>query len=238
MSELIKPQPIEVFGDDDHIAGLVRRMRYMIPGASNAPDAIVWKAAQIATIHRLDPFSGDIHVYSPYRDPKSDQWIVDVGISAWRRVSQRQARYSLTFCELAAEEVRQHRGEDYDPGDVGYECTLYRLDVARECQNLGIPYEATKARGFWRVKAWWDKFGKVWSPDTLPNTCLPADVAQRRAEKKALKQAFSLDFPDEQPATGWHLANRERQIETEERLVAPVARPEISREANGDIMFA
>ena len=239
MTELtIKPQPIAVYGEDDQVAGLVRRMRYMIPGASDAPDPIVWKAAQIATIHRLDPFSGDVQVYSVYKKPGDDpaKWIVNVGISAWRRAAQRQARYTTVFREMSPEEV-QAIHQNYSPADVGCECTLYRLDVARECKDLGIPYEPVIATGLWRKLAY--KVGENWMPDQIPNTSTPADVAQRRAEKKALKQAFSLDFPDdEQPAAEWRVAHLERQIETEERLRAPVASGAINREADGDIMFA
>lgn len=234
-----KPQPIEVFGSDDNVGGLVRRMRFMIPGAAESPDAIVWKAAQLATIHKLDPFSGDVWVYPAYQGCKPEEWIVDVGVSAWRRVAQRQAKYTCIFEQLSSDETRGRIGEDYTPEDVGVKCTLYRLDVARECKELGIPYEPVVAYGFWRKQARYIKSRNTWIADQLANTETKEDKAKKRAEKKALKVAFSLDFPDEQPGGGeWRVADLERQIEREERARLPVAQKQLVTEEDGDVIYA
>lgn len=233
MTDLIKHQPHEIFSSDEKIAGLVRRMRFMIPGAEKAPDATVWNAAQLATIHRLDPFSGDINCYEI-----AGKWLVNVGVSAWRRVAQRQAKYTHKFRALTPEEVKSLRGADYDPADVGVECTIWRLDTARECKELGIPYEPVIACGLWRTKAY--RVQNEWKPDNIPNTETPQSVAQRRSEKKALKIAFILDFPTDDPPdnTSWRVAEVERQISAEERNRAPVVHPEPNREENGDLVFA
>lgn len=222
-------QPPTLYGTDEHIAALVRRMRFMIAGCADAPDEVVWRAASIAIIHRLDPFSRtDIHVWSPYKKPqKPDDYIVDIGISAWRRKAQTQAKYMPTFRLLEPAEIQHHRGERYHPADVGAECILYRLDVAAECKKISIPYEPVITQGFWRMQAFWSSSDQKWLPDSLAETETSEAKAKRRSEKKALKIAFHLDMPDEEQATEdaqWKVMEALNQkTTTEERLRAPVA---------------
>lgn len=237
---ITKPQPADVYGHTDRIVALSERMRSMIPGASEAPATVIWKAAQIAHLHRLDPFSGDVQVYSVYSNPGNDpsKWIVNVGISAWRRAAQRQAKYTATFRDMTADEL-QALNYRYHPDDIGVECTLWRLDVARECKELGIPYEPVVAVGIWRKEAY--EVSKQWRSDQVPNTETPHSVAVRRAEKKALKIAFSLDYPDDEadeaPGSWQVIKGIEERVEKEERINQPVDRPEPNREEDGDLLW-
>jgi len=236
-----KPQPTALYGNSDRITALANRMRHMIPGATDAPDHAIWKAAQIAHLHKLDPFSGDVQIYSVYKNPRPDQWIVNVGISAWRRAAQRQSRYQCQFREMAPEEL-QALNYQYHPDDVGIECSLYRLDVARECNELGIPYEPARAVGLYRNQAYFVK-GDGWKPDQIPNTETPRSVAQRRSEKKALKIAFSLDYPEEgtlpDTDTQWEIVDDiEERVQREEKVRAPLHREEPNREEDGDLLYA
>lgn len=238
-----KPQPTELYGHTKQIVALADRMRNMIPGAASAPSITIWKAAQISHMHKLDPFSGDIYVYPAYKGCSDDEWIVDVGVAAWRRAAQRQAKYHAKPEVLSDEEAKQRIGEHYTPGDVGVRCTLYRLDVARECKELGIPYEPTVAYGFFRQKARYIKSKSTWISDQLANTETKEDKATKRAEKKALKIAFSLDYADEVAARntdgGWKVINEiEDQIDSEERFRQPVHRPDLNREDDGDLLYA
>jgi len=244
MSEIAitKPQPAEVYGHTDRIVALSERMRNMIPGASDAPAAIIWKAAQIAHLHKLDPFSGDVQVYSVYKNPGNDpsKWIVNVGISAWRRAAQRQAKHTAQFRDMEPDELKK-LNYPHHPNDIGVECTLYRLDVARECKELGIPYEPAVAVGIWRKQAY--KVGGDWKEDQIPNTETPHSVAKRRAEKKALKIAFSLDYPDDETdqttdGTWQVISDLEEQVVKEEQDRQPMHREEPNREEDGDLLFA
>ncbi|MEZ4867681.1 MAG: hypothetical protein R3C14_40525 [Caldilineaceae bacterium] len=223
-------QPPAVYSTDEQIARLVARMRYMMPGASTAPDVVIWRAAQLAALHQLDPFSNDLYLWSPYGETATDpkDWIVHIGIAAWRRKAQTQARYTLDPRPLTPEEVQHHRGDLYDPADRGCEVTLYRLDVARECKELGIPYHPTVARGLWRKNAFYSKKQGKWLPDSLAETETAADKAAKRAEAKCLKIAFSLQLPTDDETIGgeqeWRVVqDLERQTTNEEKHRAPVA---------------
>lgn len=236
-------QPPALYGEDLQIASLVRRVRKLIKGAESAPDAIIWRGCQIATMHRLDIFSGDIWIYPAYEGCKPEDWIVDVGIAAWRRAAQRQAKYNPVFTLLSDEETAARIGENYTREDVGVQCALYRLDVARECKALDIPYAPTITFGFWRKQARLVKKDNRWTADQLANTETKLDKAQKRAEKKALRVAFSLDYPDEQPVdlatSDWRVATEtERKINQEERINALPATPNINREENGEMLWA
>lgn len=235
-------QPPALYGEDVQIASLVRRVRKLIKGAEAAPDAIIWRGCQIATMHHLDIFSGDIWIYPAYEGCKDDEWIVDVGVSAWRRAAQRQAKYTTAFTVLSPEETKARIGETHTPEDVAVECKLYRLDVARECKELGIPYEPVVSYGFWRKNARKKRNGEYMA-DQLANTETKADKAQKRAEKKALRIAFSLDYPDERlldvEQNQWRVADElQRLAGQEERSRQAPAKPEIRREENGDILWA
>lgn len=243
-SKIDQIQPPVRYGTDEQIAALVRRVRFMIPGASEAPDAIIWKACQLATLHRLDIFSGDIWIYPAYKgatDP--DQWIVDVGVAAWRRSAQRQALYTCQFFELSEEECKERIGAEWTPEDVGFRCDLYRLDTAREAKALGIPYTPVSGYGFWRKRSRKKRNGD-YVTDELAHTETKADKAQKRAEKKALKAAYHLDYPDEQPigldsASEWRVIDQMNEQATKEEFYRqPVIRAEPRREADGDLLWA
>lgn len=239
-----KAQPAEIYQESERILALADRMRKMIPGAAQAPSAAVWKAAQVATLHRLDPFNGDVWVYPASRGCSDDEWIVDTGVSAWRRAAQRQAKYTLQAELLIEDETAARIGENFTPGDVGVKVTLWRLDIARECKELGIPYQPTVAYGFFRQKARQAKNG-TWYADQLANTETKEDKATKRAEKKALRQAFTLEFADEIVVgkdaewTVQEVTNRiEDKIASEERARSIVHQDNDDiREVDGDLLW-
>jgi hypothetical protein len=235
-------QPLAVYGEDLQIASLVRRVRKLIKGAEKAPDATIWRGCQLATMHHLDIFSGDIWIYPAYDGCKDDEWIVDVGISAWRRAAQRQAKYTTVFTPLSPEECKAKIGADWTAEDVGFRCDLYRLDVARECKELSIPYTPTTAFGFWRKNARWSSKQNKFIADQLANTETKEDKAQKRAEKKALKIAFTLDYPDERVVDldSKAIADTQWSVQAEERRTALPANntPKTQVEPDGDQLWA
>lgn len=237
-------QPPALFGHEERIAALVARMRYMMPGASSAPDVVIWRAAQLCAIHNLDPFgTGDIYIWSPYgeeaRDPKD--WIVYVGVAAWRRKAQSQAKYTTQHRIMDTGEVLALRGDLYHPADVGVELSLWRLDIAREAAALNIPYTPVITVGIWRVNAFKKKNG-TYIEDSLANTETREEKARKRAEIKALRIAFTLNMPTEDDPTidtEWSIIEGlEQSVTTEERLRQPVYQPPPNREPDGDILWA
>ena len=237
-------QPPALFGHEDRIAALVARMRYMMPGASSAPDVVIWRAAQLCAIHNLDPFvTGDIYIWSPYgedaRDPKD--WIVYVGIAAWRRKAQSQAKYTTQHRIMDTGELLALRGDLYHPADVGVELSLWRLDVAREAAALNIPYTPVVTVGVWRVNAFKKKNG-TYTEDTLASTETREEKARKRAEIKALRIAFTLDMPteDDNPIdTEWAIVEGlEQSVAAEERLRQPVHQKPLNYEPTGDVLWA
>ena len=146
------------------------------------------------------------------------------------------------FTPLPPEETAKRVGENYTPEDVGIKCELYRLDVARECKELGIPYVPTISYGFWRKNARYvKKLGKFMA-DQLAATETKEDKAQKRAEKKALKIAFTLDYPDERlvDLDSKAVADTQWSVQAEERRTALPANntPKTQVESDGDQLWA
>lgn len=235
---------IKTFGSRDDIAAIRDRIMTMIPGAAEAPQDVVWAAAQLAVAHDLDPFNGEIYIIKLGRKKVGNDWVDDyrahIGVKGLRKKARRQAKYMAQFRTMEAAEVKALRRGEYDPGDIGVECTLYRLDVARECKSIGIPYIPTVAIGLWRQRAQYHSKKKEWMPDNIPNTWTAEQVAKKRAEINAIKEAFDVDFAVADPAQVDDDDVVEvvgRQVKNHDQQRALFAERPIHREANGDILF-
>lgn len=233
------------FGDRKAIAAIRDRIMHMIPGAQDAPADVVWAAAQLAVSYRLDPFNGEIYIIKLGSKKVGDQWVDDyrahVGIKGLRKKAREQALFMTESRQLSADEVKAARRGDYDPGDIGVECTLWRMDIARQCKQLEIPFKPVIATGFWRVKAKLNRKENRWEPDGIPNTWTAQDVADKRAEINAIKKAYDLTISVADPS----LVDEDEavrvigaQAEAETRHRAPVKRDEYTIDENGEIIFA
>lgn len=175
-------------------ASLLDRWRQYASNLKDCPDEILLRAAELAKRHDLDLFSGnEIRIYQP---PGSNQWVIVVALDVLRKSSQSQSLYSLVPRELTADEVKALRKDLYDPEDEGWEVSLYRLDVARQCKEIGVPYAPTVKVGLWRKRAVEivdiTRATKSWLPDEVPTGRQRSDVAKRRAERAALMEAYPL----------------------------------------------
>lgn len=233
------------FGDRKAIAAIRDRILRMIPGAQDAPADVVWAAAQLAVAYRLDPFNGEIYIMKIGSKKVGEKWEDDyrahVGIKGLRKKAREQALFMTESRLLSADEVKAARRGDYDPGDIGVECTLWRMDIARQCKQLGIPFKPVIATGFWRVKAKLNRKDNRWEPDNIPNTWTAHDVADKRAEINAIKKAYDLTINVADPS----LVDEDEavrvigaQAEAEVRHRAPVQRDEYTIDENGDFIFA
>ena len=233
------------FGDKHAIAAVQKRIMQMMPGASDAPPDVVWAAAQLAVAYRLDPFNGEIYIMKLGKKNVGGAWVDDwrahVGIKGLRKKAREQAQFMTEFRDLTPDEVKLARRGDYDPGDVGVECTLYRMDIAQQCARIGIPYKPFRATGFWRVNAVFKKNTSTWEPDGIPNTWTAHDVAEKRAEINAIKRAYDLTINVADPAM---VSDDEAAEVIGHRITAydqdralPVERV-VNREDDGDVVWA
>lgn len=188
-------------GNRLEIAAAHKRLMLMLPGASTMPMDVLWSLAQLAVAYRLDPFNGEIYAAQMGREKVGTEWqdkyVVMIGIKGFRVLAHRQSLYTIAPIKIMSdEEVMSLRRDAYEPGDVGVQIELYRLDVARECKSVGVPYFPTVGRGFYRVKAKAikDRDGNItgYKPDNIPETWTALEVAEKRAEKAAITKAFDL----------------------------------------------
>lgn len=208
-------------GDKHAIAAVRDRIMSMMPGAADAPPDVVWAAAQLAVAYRLDPFNGEIYIIKLGNKKVGNEWVPDyrahVGIKGLRKKAREQAQFMTKFEPLTADEIKAARRGEYDPGDVGVRCILYRMDIAQQCARINIPYEPFRATGFWRVKAKKSRDGG-YEADNIPSTWTANDVAEKRAEINAIKRAYDLTINVADPAA----INDEDTIEVVGRRVAQI----------------
>lgn len=201
----VKQTNVAHLGNRMEIEAVQKRIMSMMPGAKSAPTEVVWAAAQLAVAYRLDPFNGELYIMPVGRKKdENGNWGEDyrthIGIKGQRKIARRKAEFNLSVREMSPEEVKRFRREDYDPSDIGVEVTVIRLDLARQFKEVGVQYTGSVGRGFWRVKAKFNKQEKVWEKDNIPNTWTAYEVAEKRAEVNALKKAFDMDFDVADPA--------------------------------------
>lgn len=242
-------------GDRQEIAAAHRRLAALFPGAAAFPAEVLWSLAQLAVVYRLDPFNGEIYAAKMGREKTADgswqdRYVVMIGIKGFRALAHRQSLYTTAPPHvLGADEVAALRRELYDPGDIGVEVSLYRLDVARQCKQVGVPYYPSIGRGFYRIKgkAIRDNKGEVtgYHPDPIPETWTALDVAEKRAEKQAITKAYDLRFDPGVLRDGLISEDEldgaiEAMVSQRDRETSITVRPSkvIEEEGNGDVLYA
>jgi len=232
-------------GDRDQIAAIHSRLASMMQLPADVPADVIWAAAQIAAAHHLDPFVGELYIMPTGKKQNAqgvwvEQYRAHVGVKGLRKIAREQANFTAKPTLMEDGEVQRYRRDMYHPDDIGVRCTLWRLDVARECKDAGIPYEPVVGVGFWRTKAQWSKKDSAWMADNIPNTWTAQQVAEKRAEINAIKLAYDLvlDVADPGVVDDEALEYIQYKIHDEaERTLLPVPR-EYQVEDDGDILFA
>lgn len=178
------------------LSALQEQVLRTVPGAREAPLAVILGACALAYTLDLNIAAGEVYIASFGSAKTPDgrwekQYSYGVGIKGARVLADRESRWQVTFRVLPPEEAAPLRGDLYDPGDIGVEATLIRYDDAALSARAGVPYEPRRAIGWYRVKARYNSAEKKWVADQVPNTWTPRDVAEKRAELAALKKSFS-----------------------------------------------
>ncbi len=159
------------------------------------------KAAQLTLRFGLTP---GVHIYIVKR---GGTYAAEESLEAWKDAASKHGRigrflYDVQVREMSQEEVRQHTppNDRYTPEDKGAFARVLRFDIAKEYKAIGMVYEPLWVKGFWRKEAYekreWtngqSKGTGKFESDTVPNQRTPQDVANRRATRAALKNAFTL----------------------------------------------
>jgi len=234
-------------GDKAEIRGANERILQMIPGAADYPREVLLATAQIAIVYRLDPIMGEIVIAKMGSKKVGDKWM-DVyapliTVKGHRTLARRMSNYTTKTRHMTPEETKEYRRDLYDPGDVGAEITLWRLDIARECKNIDVPYEPTIGVGFWRIKARPKKENGVivsYAPDEIPETWTAFQVAEKRAELSAIRKAFDLRIPDHAMSDDYDIeVEAGRVLDQRDREHAITQRPEkVTITEDGEVLYA
>lgn len=241
-------------GNRELVNQVYRRCRAMMTIPDDTPKMIVWQFAQICTLHEFDPFIGEAYIIPLGKRQNVQRYGVHVGVKGLRKVARRQSKFQIAMRRMEEDEVKRYRAGDYHAEDVGYEATIYRFDVVRECKELHIPYLPPIAVGFWRKRAYRKKENNQWQwkEDEIPNTWTRDQVAEKRAEATVIKKAYDLEIYGHQPyidgeTVAEYIADHS-DYPTERMLVAhekgldrhdalPADR-DINREDDGNVLFA
>lgn len=240
------------FGSNEELRAIVERMSVLMPTrlaewqekpafiqkARESLDNAFYKTAQLAIFYRLVP-SQDIHIL-----PFGNEFVVDMGIEAWRKAadrycSQQRITYHIHVEEMPLAELKKRRGANYDSEDVGAVAYLWRSDKEAVYQIFGAKESMSRACGIWSKKAKWNKNKNQWDEDSVPAQRTKEDVAKRRAMKAVLKLEFSLDsLLAATPAEIRHNADAlEMTIGAEERRTAVNTRPQVQVDEDGVIII-
>ena len=165
----------------------------------DVPDQVVEATVLLALRYGLDPSNREIQVIpTGYKDRKQ-VYSPYIGAAGLARSARRQSAFSYQMFVMEPDEVKEIRKKDYEPEDVGVRCVLYRLDIAKQFADAGVPYNPIIGVGLWRVKATykkaWQNQPAKWIPDSIPNTKSALWKAEQRALRDAIMKAYDLDIP-------------------------------------------
>lgn len=245
----VEPGYMSRFGSERDIQNFMRRTAaiFKIPEEDLArPDvqASLQKATQycvtygyIPGIHvHMIPFNEKVKIPHPQNPAVEIEksirvYAPDLGEKAWKDSADRicqmlRISYVVDTQAMTTEEVRIATaaivGQEFHPSDAGCLARVYRSDHNELFKSVGRQYNPEWVAGFWRMKK--DRWGK---PDTLPNGNTPADVARRRATKKALMAVFHL-VPLDEYTEAQRFCQLSAYVETASAEALPPSRAELA----------
>lgn len=160
----------------DEAKQIADRIKLVVPGGADVPEQVRLGVANLALIHGLDPFMGEIMAIKTKRG-----YVPYVGIEGTRRASRQQIDYQRVlvplndhwadeYYHMTAEQVRQANGMHEQ--DIAWVCAIYVDGKDRPFVELGVC-----GPGFTTVS-----LAPQWK------------IAKKRAEAAALKAACDLPF--------------------------------------------
>jgi len=179
------------------VASLSNRIRELMPGGGKLTPIEAQSLAQVALLHRLDPFNGEVWYL---KDKNGNPIGLMAGSKGHRRAAHRQldseggGNFWCEFDQLSPEEKKALAM----PADaLAFRCRLYdsialRLyteQVERLCK-AGVPWESVKVMVGDRPVTVGYGFCTLGEPTRMK----PAACGMKRAEADALKRRFDLPF--------------------------------------------
>lgn len=161
--------------DRQKVNDLAERIAEFLPGAKTVPIETRKAMAQIALMHRLDPFLGDIWPI-PDRKKVNGEWVtagykIMIGITAWRRSAHDTEEYWGRRFEKCDAEERAWLG--VGTNDLAIKCIVMRRKTGQQ------PME-------------FDGYGVFRKDESSKMN--PLQCVRLRAERDALKAAFPIGF--------------------------------------------
>jgi hypothetical protein len=180
---------LQILPDRQQLQDVNKRIMTLLPGGSKLQDNERYALAQIAVVHGLDPFNGEVW-YIPGRGPM-------IGIKGLRKKAREQVQgnFWIDFREITDDNERGRFG--IDKGALAFEARLFDSENIRTyCEMVermtkaGIPWESVN--GMIGSKPYTSGIG-VLRP-TEQTKMERVQCAMKRAEADALKRRFDVPF--------------------------------------------
>jgi len=183
-TEIVKHEDL---WDGENIRRMADLLRKMLPGGERLSDGEVLALAQAARVMKRNPLAGEIWA------------IAGKGVTDGYRGLIKDAKpgsYNYRYRNPKPEEVTAHEIRERDIACI---CELYIFEEARQCRELGIPYEPVLGIGIVREEERYQT--ETWDANTRRRIALPREKWQPiapptgrswfwRAEIRALKDAL------------------------------------------------
>jgi hypothetical protein len=182
-------QALQILPDKQQLQDVNKRILTMLPGGNKLQDNERYALAQIAVVHGLDPFNGEVW-YIPGRGPM-------IGIKGLRKKAREQVQgnFWIDFREIT-DEIERSR-YSIDKGAIAFEARLFDTEnvmtycgMIERMTKAGVPWDAIK--GMLGEKPYTSGIGVLRA--TEQTKMERVQCAMKRAEADALKRRFDVPF--------------------------------------------
>lgn len=177
---LVKDHAPAIYGSKSEVRSLASRIMNLHPSAKQIGERGALLLAQLGIALGLNPLPGTGHI-SAWID-KDGRLCVHIGLEGRMSLARRDSSFSVNTRPMRAEEIEEH---GIAQGDRGAIAELFRHDLIREMQSLGLPIKPVIGIGI-ATKGEYIAKGRslAWR-------------ASQRAIKDALRAAYSFSLPSE-----------------------------------------
>ena len=204
---------IEHWGDKEEIVQVGNRLKAMLPGQLSDADALAF--AQYCALTDSNPLRGDIYAWN-----FKGKLVTSEGYKLLVRWAKQECGYVEEFVELSADEKK---AMELGATDAAVTCYILRDDKAdlfrtilTACLADGMNYHEAKSEAYQVAATSATGIAKAQEfagKKELPSTWSLADVAKKRALKKALRFSHGSPSPKQIAAQTWNVEGTETQAD-------------------------